>query len=381
MLLMLISLPLFLVSMNPVSDSRLSEVTGQSGVNIDINADLNVNFNQVGWGDTDGLPSVTRTGGWVGIDDLEIRNLHLWPRSDFALDTGDSIPYGTSRGGWSDIQLANIDLVTLYDATGAAITAQRTGIPTLSITMDSLLVNIVLGPFANGSAGNLSRATYRPAFNQLLGQFYVGGMNIATGTNGAVLIYPHSRDAYTSIRPNGLLNGVMFGSGVTVSLENMKVDYIIMNQLAWGDIEGCYDVSTGDFSHATAGLANQGWIGLADLAIRDVTVNGTVFIEVGNYSATGDDTVSDAGAFEDLIPSMDEHYVAAMPNSSKRSFASISFADNFMIRMEELGAKVQLGPTHDLGYTMGSIYASDMRLTIINNPETHYRSSIRLFAH
>lgn len=413
----LMLLPLCLMAMKPVSDSTLSNVTGQSGVSIDIDVAMNITFDALGWGDTDNtgltVGGVTSpAGGWIGIDDLEINTLHMWPRTDFSMENNSGVPYATSRGGWSDLKLLTIDVVTIPDTTSnpapfgpnqttinnaGGVTAVRIGIPTLTITMDSMSGNVVLGPngtgttiggyvnggYANGGGplNNGYKPISRPNFNQLMGQFYIGGMNMATGTGGAVLISAHGRDSYTSTYADSTTSGPLYGSGVTIDLQNVKIDYLIMNQLAWGDIDGCYDQSSVAASHNTdPGLTRDGWVGLADLAIRNITINGKMFIDVGTVVDGGGQTVATVADWEDYINTMDERYAVCL-GTTNRSFVSIMFGNNFSIRMEEMGAKVQLGSTHSLGETMGDIYVSDMRMTIIDNPTSHNRSFVHLFAH
>ncbi|HQG31585.1 MAG TPA: hypothetical protein PLA83_06625 [Deltaproteobacteria bacterium] len=410
----LMLLPLCLMAMKPVSDSTLSNVTGQSGVSIDIDVAMNITFDSMGWGDTDGDDGTgPNAGGWIGIDDLEINTLHIWPRTDYSMEATGA---AHTDGGWSDLQLLTIDVVTVpFDSANdpnfsaanqtaltaaGGVTKVRIGIPTLTITMNEMSGNVVLGPNASdttiGGIGNSSyangggalnngyKAISRPNFNQLMGKFYIGGMNMATGTGGAVLISAHGRESYTSTYADSTTSGPLYGSGVTIELDNMKIDYLIMNQLAWGDIDGAYDESSSNPGQNTApGLTNEGWVGLADLAIRGITINGKIMIDVGTVtvgSQTNTINADGPSEWDDYIITMDERYGACL-GTTNRSFVAIMIADGFSVRMEEMGAKVQLGSSNALGETMGDIYVSDMRMTIIDNPTANNRSFVHIFAH
>ncbi len=410
----LMLLPLCLMAMKPVSDSTLSNVTGQSGVSIDIDVAMNITFDSMGWGDTDGDDGTgPNAGGWIGIDDLEINTLHIWPRTDYSMEATGA---AHTDGGWSDLQLLTIDVVTVpFDSANdpnfsaanqtaltaaGGVTKVRIGIPTLTITMNEMSGNVVLGPnasdttiggivnssYANGGGAlnNGYKAISRPNFNQLMGKFYIGGMNMATGTGGAVLISAHGRESYTSTYADSTTSGPLYGSGVTIELDNMKIDYLIMNQLAWGDIDGAYDESSSNPGQNTApGLTNEGWVGLADLAIRGITINGKIMIDVGTVtvgSQTNTINADGPSEWDDYIITMDERYGACL-GTTNRSFVAIMIADGFSVRMEEMGAKVQLGSSNALGETMGDIYVSDMRMTIIDNPTANNRSFVHIFAH
>lgn len=385
-LLLLFMLPLCLVSMNPLSDSDLSEVTGQSGVTIHIDAALDVSFAQVGWGDTDGVSGISTQGGWIGIDGLKMEHLHVWPRTDFAMDSSD---FGGSYvqngdGGPSDIQFVTLDLVQVpADATDQAgmRTVLRTGIPTLSIAMDSMLVNIVLGPFKDNPAIN----GYKPNFNQLLGQLYLSGLNVATGRDGVALISSHDNGSPI----DSMISNMLFGAGISMELQNVKVDYLLIDKLAWGDIDGIADVYTTDRAHASQGLNGEGWIGLRDLAIKNLVIDGQTFIDVGATLASDCSTIGNIhalgkDAYLDLPGTMNEIYNVIFDDDGGKKIASITLGDGFAVTMEKLAAQIVLGKStsdDDFVERMGDIHMAGMRLDISDNPETHARSYVRIFAH
>ena len=50
-ILAILLLPLSVWAMTPVSDSALSDVTGQAGVSINIDLNMNISFDTVAWGE------------------------------------------------------------------------------------------------------------------------------------------------------------------------------------------------------------------------------------------------------------------------------------------------------------------------------------------
>ncbi|MCE5283393.1 MAG: hypothetical protein LLG93_14980, partial [Deltaproteobacteria bacterium] len=91
--LALMLLPLSVMAMTPVSDSTLSDVTGQAGVNINADLQMNIIMNTVAWGDSSGVDgywsgasftggawATTAAGGYVGLNSLNITNLRIKAR-------------------------------------------------------------------------------------------------------------------------------------------------------------------------------------------------------------------------------------------------------------------------------------------------------------
>ncbi len=404
MLLMLMLLPMCLVSMNPISDSDLSEVTGQAGVTIHIDASMDVSFAEIGWGDVDGVPAISTEGGWIGIDSLKMDRLHVWPRTDFAMESSDFI--GTYNkngdGGVSDLQFTTMDLVNLpvgrvhsnngplYSQTGTDefYVVQRTGIPTLTITMDSMLANIVLGPMDRDPVTD----RYKPGFNQTMGQLYMSGLNVATGKDGVAMISSHVNGSTA----DSIFSNLLVGSGITMEMQNVKIDYLLLDKLAWGDIDGVEDIcrsdsalASQDVARETRGLNGKGWVGLRDLAIKNINIDGQNFIDVGATHASDDSVVDNihvvgGAAYLDLPEVMNEIYNAAFRRNGGKSLSSIMLGNGFTITMEELGSGIVLGRStsdDDFAKKMGDIYISGMRIGMYSNRETQARSYVRIFAH
>jgi len=214
-------LPLSLMAMTPISDKDMSKVTGQAGVSMTFDLTLNLSFGQLGWGDSDGAAftagsvSLAATnaaigGGWIGIDNLQISTLHIWPRTDYTMESTGALATshtpdltGNYDGGWESLHFLTIDVVTLSGAVGnyfasegwqesgktGDVTAVKIGVPTLTFTMAEMSGNVVLGSRGAGSTvGGMvngiyyaAKETNAPNFDQMLGKFYIGGLNMATG--------------------------------------------------------------------------------------------------------------------------------------------------------------------------------------------------------
>jgi len=84
-------LPLSVMAMTPVSDSTLSDVTGQAGVNINADLTMNIGIGTMAWGDADGIGgfnsgtdtspwATVAAGGYVGMTNFNINGLRIKAR-------------------------------------------------------------------------------------------------------------------------------------------------------------------------------------------------------------------------------------------------------------------------------------------------------------
>ena len=111
--IIILALPAVLYAMKPISDAELSDVLAKSGISIFIDMTMNIQIGTLAWGDPDGAKvqeagtEVQMPGGWVGIDSLNISNLHIWPRTDFLMNTD------PSSGTRKDLQPLTINIVTI----------------------------------------------------------------------------------------------------------------------------------------------------------------------------------------------------------------------------------------------------------------------------
>jgi len=384
---------------------------------------LQMSFGQLGWGDSD--TGTGYTGGWIGLDNLQISTLHMWPRTDFTMEpAAGGVPVGSvavdGDGGWADLKMITIDVLTTtaddFDdqpgvTTLAYTTKVKIGVPTLTITMKEMTGNVVLGARTNtesvGGAVNgiirYGKQVNGPEFDQVMGRFYVAGLNMALG-GGDVYIYAHGSGTRTSAAGNTSSGGTstMYGSGVTIEMSDVTVSYLLLDKAAWGDLDGAKEYGyegTSTTPVSTNGIANPGWVGLADLTIKNIVLNGKVFIDVASISTTGTDQISAWTAsptgphtWTDLLPCYDEIYTATLgTGQNKRTFVQISF-DNFTMTMEKMYARAVLnmdaaglaGPLSIPDTTdqvLGDIYIGGMSLTIGQNELTKSNSYVRIFAH
>jgi len=99
----LLLLPMSVPAMMPLEDAELDQVSGQSGVSILPNITMDIHFDVLVWGDSDGIGGST-SGGYVGVAELNVKNLSVGPRTE---ELDDLYPKGTVLVGGIP--------VTLYD--------------------------------------------------------------------------------------------------------------------------------------------------------------------------------------------------------------------------------------------------------------------------
>jgi len=419
MSLAILLLPLSVWAMTPINDTQLCDVTGQAGVTINFDVTLNMQYSQLGWGDSDGYAGfgTVGSGGWVGVDSLQIATMHIWPRTDFTMDNttfAGGPAYQPDEGGWNQLRYLTIDVATVpasllgsaFGTNVPAITAVVIGIPTLSMTMASMDGNVVLGPRkAAQSVGGQIDGTFvnekniqGPGFNQLLGQFYVGGQNVALG-GGSIYIYAHGTGSIV-----GAVSGSpLYGSGVTIAVNQVIFSYILIDTQSWGDIDGLYatgfataQAPAGNF---TSGLMAPGWVGLSDVGIKNLKINGELAIDVFTVRAPGaagtfdpissiNDSVKTpaglAGEYKCLVGAFNDIYFNTPPGSiATPTGVCIGLKDGTTISMDAFGAKVQLGSTKTLdpNQTLIDNYIGGMTLTVHDNPVTGNESNLLIFAH
>ena len=143
-----------------------------------------------------------------------------------------------------------------------------------------------------------------------------------------------------------------------------------------------------------------GYVGLTNVAIKNLTFNGVLGIDVFTVRAPGaagpldpissiNDTVKTpaglAGQYRCLVGAFNDIYFNTPPGSIATPTAvSIGFADGFQISMDAFGGQVTLGPEKTLTTTpqvMGDIYVGGMTMTILDNPAAGNASKIQIFAH
>ncbi len=313
-ILAILLLPLSVWAMTPVSDSDLSNVTGQAGVNINADLTMNISIGTMAWGDATGIDTGfaqfgwgtgDTTAGYVGVTGFNITNLRIKAREN---DT---------YNGYTTTMLKPITIDVSSGTSHGATTFVRFGLGSLQISMDAMQMNVALG-----TAGN--------NLTQVLGVASLGPM--------AIYINPSSYvDIYTA-------------SGVGVNLTmNVIVDQFSMSYMSWGDTDGAgTNVGAGGvpwFVNTTAG-----YVGLANLVVGGpISITGTVRIDVGSVT-TG---------------------VYAAAAHGPVSVVHISFADNFSFNVTgPITADVKLDSAYALNSanagTLGDIYISSFGVSIAN---------------
>jgi hypothetical protein len=108
-LLAVLLLPLSLQAMTLLNDAELSDVSGQAGVSIMPNITMNIHFDVIAWGDSDGLGAnniwgLATNGGYVGVTNLAISGLYIGPRTDaytglypITIDVAGGIPHAVDE--------------------------------------------------------------------------------------------------------------------------------------------------------------------------------------------------------------------------------------------------------------------------------------------
>jgi len=285
-------LPLSVWAMTPISDSDLSNVTGQAGVNINVDLLMNVRLGTMAWGDSDGIAaggwpgwmngtgtallSPSDDGGYVGIKDFNLNNLRIKAR-----DTNDGFgEYTTANVGYNTGFMKPLTIDVAQDVTFyGGKTFVRIGLGSLKISMDALTMTVALQPY-DTFAGDLTEE--------------MGTVNVGDIT---VYISPSSYIDITT--PSNTTEG---GQGVKLAM-NITLDEVTLGYVSWGDSDGLPAGSTGYEDSPTTGATTvvwmapgagnaAGYIGLEDINFGIVKINGAVVINVihslqGVYSHGG----------------------------------------------------------------------------------------------
>jgi len=332
--------------MTPVSDSELSNVTGQSGVSINADLGMNVLIGTMSWGDSDGVssywsPSPGTAAGYVGVKGFNIMNLRIKARETDSYGTGYPTVYyhGTSTvanagGHYNTLFLKpiTIDVATgnkpvAAGGQGAATTFVRFGLGALQVTMNSLAFEVSLG-----TAGN--------ALNQRMGTISLGAIGIYFNPLSYVDIYSHG------------------GSGVTFEMA-IQIDQFNMSYVYWGDTDGLPggNIGSGGVTWIGPGTLNAaGYIGLNALSIGGpITLSGVVTIDVATIQAGG-------GAY-----TYDQIGAGANPVApAAKTVCHIAFPVGFSVHVTgPITANVALTDTTNYQY-LGNIYISQFNLDIIS---------------
>jgi hypothetical protein len=213
-----------------------------------------------------------------------------------------------------------IQPLTIDVATGAPHGTQtfvRIGLGSLQISMVSMTADVKtsnVSSLANNNVGDLTVAGPATAgggnsLGNTLGSIYLAGLDMYVNGGSYVDIYARSATE----------QGVVLGLNVTI-------DKLNINTLAWGDSDGIQ------------GTTSEGWVGLTGLKITNLTIIGTVGIDV------------------------------ATPTTGQ-TYVNIGFGSGGLaVGVGGLDANVALGHANtDLHEVLGSIYLSSLTATITGN--------------
>ncbi len=249
-LLILLTLPLSVWAMTPVSDSDLSNVTGQAGVNINADLIMNVRIGTMAWGDSDGLVDAgawptwptTADGGYVGVTNFNLTNLRIKARETDTFDT------------YTTLQLKPITIDVAQDpAIYGGRTFVRMGLGSLQISFDALSMTVALAPYS----------TFAGTLTEEMGSVNVGDIAVYIDPKSYIDIFSHA------------------GQGVNIVMD-IELDEVTLGYVSWGDSDGlpAGNTGAGGCLWMAAGATGPGYIGISDFTFGVIKVSGEVIIDV-----------------------------------------------------------------------------------------------------
>ena len=256
-ILAILLLPLSVWAMTPVSDSDLSNVTGQSGVSINADLTMNIGIGTMAWGDADGVNAYWPTAGingtgYVGVTGFNITNLRIKARETDNYGVG----YGTLYADGYGTAFLKPITIDVGSSNAAGRTFVRFGLGALQVTLDALSFRVALGPDTT--------------LAQEMGTANMGAIGIFFRPTSYVDIYSHG------------------ASGVSMDLA-IVIDQFNMEYISWGDTDGLPggNIGAGGVVWMAPGtFSTAGYIGLQNLSIGGpISITGTVAIDVATQLA------------------------------------------------------------------------------------------------
>jgi hypothetical protein len=296
-ILAILLLPLSVWAMTPVTDTDLSNVTGQAGVNINANVSMDIHIGTMAWGDSDGITGIynpwtvpaNSSGGYIGMANFNITDLTVTARME-ATDNYNGYNTLMLKPITIDVATTNSAMTVsttpswgggpyVTESLGAGTTFVRFGLGALEISLDSLQFDIGLSPRSSAAA---TAAIADSNLSQNLGEVTMGEMSIYINPWSYVDIYSADKQS-----DGGGSSGVRFAVNVTV-------DQFTLGYISWGDLNGFAPLavpgtSGQGFANVTATnwMADTapGFIGLNSLVIGGpIAINGTVAIDINTTS-------------------------------------------------------------------------------------------------
>ncbi|WDP92819.1 MAG: hypothetical protein HUN04_25090 [Desulfobacter sp.] len=387
--------PFTALALTPMQDDQMNDVTGQAGVSIAIDTHVALHVDTIAWGDSDGTDGAgAEDGGWVGVSDMN-GSFFVGLRSDhsgnkevkfLALATGAASSSDTAvltAAGAFATAKANLESDpsnTTYQTEYADAVAGLVGAAATSSDSDDVAAYNAYNDFAVGIdktalevltidvASSSEYDTYSTgedvAYVRIgLGTFEVSGnmdMTFELGSEKTLgqelgtldiqgMVVRGAAGNFVNITTEGRKSGVTLDMGV-------HLDQINIASLAWGDSDGMdtvYDVDTD---------VTGGYVGLADLDIDNLKIDGKVAIDVATILDT-------TGVATDLALSTDykQHVLhklaglmAANPGdlSATQVILSLGDADGTAALTWDATNEVWLGDDTAINISMGSLEAT-----------------------
>lgn len=325
-------MPLAAHAKTAISDGDMAAVTGQAGVSINLDVTMDLTMDSAAWGDSDGLGAGSNTtAGWIGMKDFNANGIKVHARSDY-LGTPQNLQFLT-------IDVATADASNTQYADGT--TFVRLGLGTMEIEMNSMSFDVALGQ--NGT---------RAGLDQTLGKVTLAGLDMKIHENSYVDILTNQLAGQT---------GVTFNSQV-------QIDSLTASALSWGNSASTYNSGT------------AGYIGLANLNINNLQLNGQVSFNVATanpsaaFTTAGDTNYwSQVYGQAAIAHALAAGVPAAAANTATLSYVHIGLGDSagnpFAIHMDSFGSDVKLANNAGLtgalnSATLGSMYAENVDFSI-----------------
>jgi hypothetical protein len=362
--LTLMLIPFSAFGLEMLEDSTLDSVTGQAGVSINVDIEVDAFIGTAAWGDSDGIAG---DGGYVGLQNMDIDVLRVRAREDWAL-SGDATTIGQLEFLTIDVAHDTATTDPLYDGR----TYVRINPGTFDITMDSFTADVALG--ADTTMG------------EFMGEVFMTDMLVRLDAGNYIDIYTHG------------------GSGVSITMY-VNMDTVSFATIGWGDTDGLgddtigYGVPSGTLPYYVNGdYTEPGYVGVNTLTMTELTVSGTVAIDVLTIDSTNimlaltevnptfvdsdGDGVDDVDATNPpRIPLTDPTAAAAAsanvgvvglyntwmgenPGGISSSFVHLALTD-MNVALESMTGIVQVGSSDILGDgTLGDFYIGNVTATV-----------------
>lgn len=326
-LAVLMLVPFTAFGLESLSEDVMDNVTGQAGVSIAADITVNLTMDTMAWGDSDGIDADTSdSAGWIGLKNFNMSNLRIRLDSSLAAQ-------GVT--GIAQIKLFTIDVATGTKNGVANTTFVRLGLGSQHITMDSMTAAVQLG----GAHG----------LGQEMGDFAIIGFDMILDGNSTVDIYAHG------------------GAGVTMDL-NVMMKTINIAAMSWGDKDGLgtdtiiNPLAADGPLQVSGDNTNAGYVGLANLAIVNMSIKGQVMIDVASLDrpAIGTNGAAQAGLLYVYNAMLATGYDGGTTGVLIR-------LNNLAIHMDSFAADVVLAGNSALttgASTLGNIWMDNMNMTV-----------------